>query len=228
MEQWKWNLAAMKGRLKTSGIVIPLVTTALKHPSSSTVSHTYMIQSRSMNCSRACLPTLQLSYTSSDARSIKRFCSLRYCWRSRIFFSSFSIFWCEWSLLWNTLPLAACCFFCCLSCSCDSCFNISCRDCILLLRKSYVKWRHLQPAFMLNCVHSYNRQRSEMGIICGNLFPACRKTLPTREMRILLPVFHIYTCQKNVTLYLFIAEWYTGYKTGENQTLWMVPLLETW
>lgn len=102
-------------------------------------SHTYTIQSRSMNCSRACLPPLQLSYTSSDARSIKRFCSLRYCWRSWSFFSSLFIFWCERSLLWNALPLAAWCFFCCLSFSCDSCSNVSCRDCILLLRKSYVK-----------------------------------------------------------------------------------------
>ena len=143
----------MKGRLKTSpGIIIPLVTTALKHPGSSTLTHTYKIQSSSVNCSRACLPTLQLPYASSDARSIKRFCSLRYCWRSQSFWPSFSIFWREWSLLWNTLPLAARCSFCCLSWSRDSCSNISCRDCILLLRKSYIKIkRHLQLYSQLSC-----------------------------------------------------------------------------
>lgn len=134
----------MKKRLKTSpGIIIPLVITALKHPNSSTLTHTYKIQSRSVNCSRACLPTLQLPYTSSDARSIKRFCSLRYFWRSQSFWPSFSIFWRERSLLWNPLPLAAWYWFFCLSCSHDSRSNASCRDCILLLRKSYIKIKTL-------------------------------------------------------------------------------------
>lgn len=203
----------MKGRLKTSpGIIIPLVTMALKHPSSSTLPHAYKIQISSANCSRACLPTLQLPYASSDARSIKRFCSRRYCWRSQSFWPSFSIFWRERSLLCNTLPLAACCCFCCLSCSRDSCSSISCRDCALLLRKSYIKIKMftiVQPDFMLNFIRNYHWQKSEMGIIYGNSFLACRKTASVTEMENFTShLSSLYTCQKNVTLHLFTSKCY--------------------
>lgn len=122
---------------------MPPVTALLWH----TDSH-LTAQSSSVDCSRPRSPTVQLPYASRDARSSKRFCSLRYCWRARSFWPSFSIFRRELSLLWNTLTLAACCWFCCLFCSWASCSSTSCCDCLLLLRNSYIKILklHSQPS----------------------------------------------------------------------------------
>ena len=138
----------------------------VQHTDTHTHTHSKM-QNRFVNWSSACLPTLQFPYSSSNARSIKRFCSLRYCWRSQCLWASFSIFSCKWSLFWNTFLLAAWRCFCCLSCSSESCVSTACRDCILLLRKFYIKKKKMtlaivQPALSLNFIHSHHWNKPEI------------------------------------------------------------------
>lgn len=51
-----------------------------------------------------------------------------------------------------------------------------------------------------------------------------------RDGEFYFPTFIFIHVSKNVTINLFILKWYhdMGYKTGERQIFWVVPLLETW